>query len=347
MNRLATRIIRADHQPASMKHPRRTPAIRDVNGDVVPFSIAEAKYMKIGGVEQWVMIRGASIQNPVLIILHGGPGFTDTPFFRSCNSDLERDFTVVYWDQRGAGKSYSRKIPRWSMRVAQFLEDLDALVDIVRTRLPGAKIVLFGHSWGSLLGCLYADIHPSKVAAYVGSGQYGDAQAADVASWTIALEEAEAHQDARALDALRRIGPPPYDADQLFAERTWLQRIEGQTSPGVMWHMMRMLVGPPEYGLEDLLNIYRGFRFSMDALYGETTRINLLKAVPELTMPVLFFLGRRDHWVPAETSLAYFDRLRAPSKKLVWFDESGHDPFVDEAAKFNASMRELVRPLVA
>ena len=88
----------------------------------------------------------------------------------------------------------------------------------------------------------------------------------------------------------------------------------------------------------------RGFRFSLDAMWAEVSRLNLIELAPALQMPVFFFLGRKDHWVPPETSVAYFDALTAPSKQLVWFEESGHEPFVDEPAKFNAAMAELVRP---
>jgi pimeloyl-ACP methyl ester carboxylesterase len=91
----------------------------------------------------------------------------------------------------------------------------------------------------------------------------------------------------------------------------------------------------------------RGFRFSLDAMWTDVSRINLLEVAPALQMPVFFFLGRRDHWVPPETSVRYFDALNAPMKELVWFDESGHAPFTDEPAKFNRMMVEVVRPVAA
>jgi pimeloyl-ACP methyl ester carboxylesterase len=90
----------------------------------------------------------------------------------------------------------------------------------------------------------------------------------------------------------------------------------------------------------------RGFRFSLDAMWAEVSRLNLLERAPRLQMPVFFFLGRHDHWVPPEISVAYLDALIAPAKELVWFEESGHEPFVDEPAKFNAAMTERVRPVV-
>src|SRR5215217_3250942 len=99
------------------------------------------------------MIRGESLANAPLILLHGGPGLTETALFRHFNAPLEKSFTVVYWDQRGAGKSFDRKIPRSSMTVEQFISDLDELVDAVCKRLGNTKVAIFGHSWGSALAC--------------------------------------------------------------------------------------------------------------------------------------------------------------------------------------------------
>ena len=90
-----------------------------------------------------------------------------------------------------------------------------------------------------------------------------------------------------------------------------------------------------------------GWRFSIDSMWTEVSRLNLNKLVPALKMPVFFLLGRKDHWVPPETSVAYFDALSAPSKKLVWFEGSGHEPFVDEPAQFNRAMAQVVRPALA
>lgn len=316
-------------------------------GESLPGSIAESDYLQLGGIDQWVMIRGESLANPVLVILHGGPGLSDTPFLRRYNAALERSFTIVYWDQRGAGRSFVPGIPRSSMTVEQFISDLDELIETVCARLGKKKVVLFGHSWGSVLGTLHAARFPEKVAAYVGSGQYGDWAAAEGASYAIALQEAERLGNRRALDGLRAIGPPPYSASSLLKERTWLQRLEGQLRPKALWEMGRIFLGAPEYSLLDLRKIVRGFKFSLESMWDEVSRLNLLTLVPALKMPVFFFLGRRDHWVPAETSVAYFDALTAPSKKLVWFEQSGHEPFVDEPEKFNAMMVELVRPIVA
>lgn len=330
-----------------MRHPGKTPPFRGPDGRVLPGSIAEVAYRSLGGLDQWVMIRGESVANPPLIMLHGGPGLSETAFFRHFNAPLEKHFTVVYWDQRGAGKSFSRGIPRSSMTVEQFVCDLDELVDAVCERLGKTRVAIFGHSWGSAFGVLHAARFPDKVAAYVGSGQGGDWAAGEAASYAYALAEAQRRSRRRAVKKLRAIGPPPHTAEALLAERTVVSRLEGRMRPRALWKVGRAVLGAQESSILELRSSMRGFRFSLDTMWGEVSRINLLERVPALQMPVFLFLGRKDHWVPPETSVAYFDVLTAPSKKLVWFEESGHEPFVDEPAKFNAAMVELVRPVLS
>lgn len=330
-----------------MMHRGRTSPFRTAGGGVAPDGVAEVAYCRLGGVDQWVMIRGQHLANPPLIHLHGGPGFSETRFFRRFNSDLETRFTVVYWDQRGAGKSFDRNIPTSSMTVEQLIADLGELVDTVCARVGQDQVVLHGHSWGSALGVLYAHRHPQRVGAYVGTGQIGDWPAAEAASYAYGLAEAERRHHRRALEGLRAIGPPPYPASSVFKERTWLQRLDGQLSPRALWNLRRVVFGGTESSILDLPKQFRGFRFVMDAMWDEVSTLNLLAAAPALQIPVFFFLGRRDHWVPPETSAAYFDALSAPSKELLWFEQSGHEPFVDEAGKFNRAVADMVRPLVA
>ncbi len=329
-----------------MKHLGKTTPFYGPKGKPVPGSIAEIHALRLGGVEQWVMLRGESLANPPLILLHGGPGLTETALFRAFNAPLEKSFTVVYWDQRGAGKSFDEKLPPSSMTVEQLLADLDELVDWVRKRVGADKVVILGHSWGSALGVLYAARRPDKVAAYVGCAQIGDAAAGESASYSLALAEAKRRDDRRALKKLLAIGEPPHTPKRLFAERSAAVRLAGQLGAKVMWKLRRAVFGVRESTVLELPKTIRGFRFSIEAMWAEVSRLNLLEAVPELKVPVFFFLGRKDPWIPPQASVAYFDVLRAPSKRLVWFEESGHELFVDEADKFNATMRDLVRPVV-
>src|SRR6202051_62780 len=284
-----------------MKHLGKTPPYRGAQGETLPDSIAEIGYPRLGGFDQWVMIRGESLANPPLILLHGGPGFTEMRLFRHYNALLEKSFTVVYWDQRGAGKSFDRKIPRSSMTVEQFMADLDELVDAVCTRVGKHKVAIFGHSWGSALGPLYAARFPEKVAAYVGSGQIGNWPTGELSSYAFVLAEAERRNNRKAIKQLRAIGLPPHTAKRLWVQRAWLDRVEGHPGGMSLWKFGRIILGGPESSIFDLANIRRGFTFSLDAMWAEVSALNLMKVVPTLQIPVFFFLGRRDHQVPADT----------------------------------------------
>jgi pimeloyl-ACP methyl ester carboxylesterase len=328
-----------------MRRLGQTRPFRTPQGKIVAGSIAEVAYLRLGGLDQWVLIRGENVDNPPLIVLHGGPGWSETAWLRYFNATLETQFTVVYWDQRGAGKSFDRHVPRSSMTVEQFLADLDQLVDAVCKRLGKSKVVILGHSWGSLLGALYAARFPQKVAVYVGAAQIGDWPAAESTSYAFALAEAQRLGNEKAVKKLGAIGPPPYSADSVFTERTWVLRLEGRMGVKDLWQLGRAALAAPESSLLDLVPARRGFRFTMDAMWPEVSRLNLIRLVPALKMPVFFLLGRKDHWVPPETSMAYFDALAAPSKQVIWFEDSGHEMFVDEPAKFNDAMTRLVRPV--
>jgi pimeloyl-ACP methyl ester carboxylesterase len=143
-----------------MKHLGKTPPFRGPGGEILSCSIAEIRYLCLGGLDQWVMIRGESVANPPLILLHGGPGFPEMRLFRSFNAPLEKDFTVVNWEQRGTDKSFDHKIPKSSMTFERFVSDLDELVEAMRKRFGKEKVAIYGHSWGSALGLLFAARFP-------------------------------------------------------------------------------------------------------------------------------------------------------------------------------------------
>lgn len=329
------------------KSPGRTPPFRGKDGKALPNSIAEAKYYKLGGIDQWVLIRGQNVvENPLLIMLHGGPGISETAFWRCYNSAmLEEHFTVVYWDQRGSGKSYNPKaIPEKTMTVQQFLLDLDQLVDTVCAQHKKSQVILFGHSWGSVLGPLYAQKHPDKVKVYVGSGQIGNWAASEDWTYQYVLELAERKENRKALKQLHQVGPPPHNVDGLCTQRHWLHELDDEMSLKDVWEVLCMYHQVPEVSLWDVCFFWKVLRFSIASMWTQVTQLNLNTEVPELSMPCLFFLGRQDHCVPPENSGEYIYNLKAPSKQIVWFEHSKHIPSMDEPDKFNKLFVELVRP---
>src|SRR5262249_45976437 len=258
-----------------MRRICKTAPFRGPKGELLRGSIAEARYIKLGELDQWVMIRGESRCNPPLIVLHGGPGLPETGFFRRFNASLEKQFTVVYLEQRGAGKSFHADIPQESMTVEQFIADLDALVDAILVHLCKSKIVIYGHSWGSALGVLYAARFPLKVSAYVGAGQIGDLASSELQLYNYVRAEAERRCNSKALKELRDIDPPPRTSAALLKQRKWLLRFAGFPRGMSLWKFLLTMRHRPEVSIFDLISVLRGLHFSLRLLWPEISNLNL------------------------------------------------------------------------
>ena len=178
-----------------------------------PHGIEEAMYVKIGGIDQWVQIRGQDRNNPVLLCLHGGPGATWLPL-TAVFAPWEKDFTVVQWDQRGAGKSLEASGASISstMSIGRMADDGIELAELLRARLKKDRIIVLGHSWGSILGVHMALQRPDLFYAYVGTGQVARMTESQQISYAHLLEKARAANDKNAVRALEGIGPPPFDS---------------------------------------------------------------------------------------------------------------------------------------
>jgi pimeloyl-ACP methyl ester carboxylesterase len=302
---------------------------------------------KIGGIKQRVWFRSTHTRNPAVILLHGGPGASEAALFRHFNADLERYFLMVYWEQRGTGRSYRGDIPPESMNIERFVRDLDELVDLVRERYDKNKVTLVGHSWGSAIGLLYAARHPDKVSAYVGIGQVADMRVGERLSYEFALKEAARHRHADASKSLERIGPPPHSVDEMLTSRKWVERFggafHGKLSTGkLIWAALQT----DEANIFDLIKFGQGNRFSLQHLWDEFRDFGVDETQTAFQVPVIFFLGRYDWEVPSVLASRYFDRIRAPYKRLVWFEQSAHNPPFEEPEVFNRTLRDVLGPLV-
>ncbi len=312
---------------------------------VSPPGIASLEKIRLGGVEQWIQIRGDDRAKPILLFLHSGPGFPEMPFSH-VNDALEKDFIVVQWDQRGAGKSYSLSIPESSMTIEQFISDTHQLVQLLLARFHRSKLILVAHSWGSIIGVLTVAKYPELFDAYIGISQAANPPESERMMYRVALETAAAQGNEKAAIELKEIGVPPYEK---FADyrtmKGWVHRfrdpVYDEISP---WKFARWALASPAYSWGDLLRLILGMRFSFSHLWQEAFyRTDLFKQAPKLDVPVYFFLGRHDRTVTASAALAerYFDRLEAPKgKQLIWFENSGHWPQLEEPEKFSTVLTD-------
>ncbi len=323
--------------------PSHTPAFTDKHGRVCPESTAKVETATIGGVPQRLWFRGSSRDNPALVLLHGGPGGSLGALFRRYNADLEHHFLVVTWEQRGAGRSYRRGIPSASMTVAQFVRDLEEVVELVKKRFGKERVVLLSHSWGTILGTLYAHRHPENVAAYVGVGQIANMPEGERLSYDFALSKAEQRGNRRAAAELDKVGPPPHTLSAMLTERRWVSHFGGNvhTTPKATELIMGALQ-TDEFNLLDLLKLVQGSRFSAKYLWPEMSRINFTETHLSFEVPMLFLLGHHDRVAPCALAAAYLERLSAPYKKIVWFENSAHNPNYEEPEKFNRVILEEV-----
>jgi pimeloyl-ACP methyl ester carboxylesterase len=324
-----------------------TAPFRDHRGQQIPGSVAIMTNAVIGGVEQRLWFRGVDVDNPAVILLHGGPGTSEGALFRHFNSDLEHHFLMVYWEQRGTGRSYRASIPPGSMTIDQFVRDLDEVVDLVRARFHKRHVVLLGHSWGSAIGLLYAARHPGKVAAYVGVGQVADMREGERLSYEFAVREARRRNHRGAMKALRKIGAPPHTVKEMLTSRKWIERFGGsfhaKLSTGkLIWAALRT----DEANLVDLVRFGKGNRFSLDHLWEEFRAFRIDDRLIRFQTPIVFILGCHDWQVPSVLAARYFERIHAPEKRLVWFEQSAHNPPFEEPERFNRTVVDVLTPLV-
>jgi pimeloyl-ACP methyl ester carboxylesterase len=323
----------------------RTRPFVGANGKPLANSVAEARFLNIGGVDQWVMVRGRDAANPLLIVLHGGPGASATALHRTSNAELESAFTIVYWDQRGAGRSLTGAAKATSLTIDRLVEDLDALIDAMREKFGKPKVALMGHSWGTALGTIYTSRSSVKVSAYVGIGQISNMAQSEAESYAFALAEAQRRGHRKALQELQAMGPPPLAVPALMRQRRWLMALGGAlgpnlTLPKLLWRTMTA----PEATPLDVVRLVQGTNFSIRSLWAQMESIRLDRDNRRFDVPVFFLLGRLDKQVVATLAADYFERIEAPHKELVWFEHSGHFVPFEEPAKFNTTLIERVRP---
>ncbi|MGH8319275.1 MAG: alpha/beta fold hydrolase [Steroidobacteraceae bacterium] len=301
--------------------------------------IAEARYVPIGGIEQWVQIRGDDRDNPALLWLNGGPGYStipDTPGYRQ----WEQYFTVVMWDQRGEGKTLERSGTSVAptMTIERMAEDGIELVEYLCRHLRKTKIILLGHSWGSILGIHMIKLRPDLFSAYVGTGQIVDLERDAEAAYPLLLERAKALHNTVAVKQLERVGPPPYpDSPKKWVWIRWANALDPQP-PGV-WATLRD-------GKRAPADIEEGAEFSQGLMWSSIMHDDLPKLGLDFKVPIFFIQGAEDELAVTALARTYFDQIHAPLKKFIVLPRVGHLAIFTARKAFLAQLVKWVRPVV-
>jgi pimeloyl-ACP methyl ester carboxylesterase len=314
-----------------------------------PNGIDEALYVKIGGIHQWIQIRGQDGNNPVLLCLHGGPGATWLPL-TALFVPWEKEFTVVQWDQRGAGKTLEttgRSVAD-TMSVDRMAQDGIEVTEFLRQHLHKDKIILLGHSWGSILGIHMAKQRPDLFYAYVGTGQASNMQRSQQISYAHVLEKARAKSDKEAVKELENIGPPPFDRmDKVIVYFNQLGAYEVESDRVAQSSLIgRLTFRAPNYSLWDIYNRIRGFfQIPTWRLYNEMLSTDLPSLGLDFKIPVYFFQGAEDEVTLTPLAIEYFDKINAPHKEILLFEGAGHFAVWSMPDRFLQELVTRVRPL--
>lgn len=303
--------------------------------------------INIGGMEQWIALRSDNIDNPILLFLHGGPGTAQIFFSRKSQSMLEKDFILVNWDQRGAGRSYKPSIGKGEMKIERFVSDAEELVENLLQRFKQKKLFLVGHSWGSIIGTQLSVKRPDLVWAYIGIGQIVDMKRGETISYRFTLDEAHRKNNQKAARELEKIGEPPYkNLKDAGIQRKWLYKFNGATFKGSTFGTIFRNISIRDMRLLDIVRFIRGAMFSLKCLEEQQNEVNLFNEIPEIKVPVYFCSGRRDYNVPFELVVEYMDELRAPHKEFIWFENSAHLPNIEEPEEFRNFCLSKLKMLV-
>lgn len=310
-------------------------------------TIHSLEQVTLGGVKQTILITGRNThKNPILLLLHGGPGFSELRFFRSYNAALDSSFTVVNWDQRGSGLSYNNGIPAASMTLDQLIADAHQLISMLKIRFGRNKIFLAGHSWGSLLGISIAQRYPEDIQAYIGIGQVVSMRVNEKTGLDYAIRMATKRHHAKALSELRPLkarypSTDPSKLDDLFLQRKWLLYFGGVVHGKHSYQDIFEGITAGENKLySDSLNA-EGEMLSIRTLWPTLLNADLFKSIPRIKVPVYFITGRFDYNTNSVLVKQYFNFLSAPYKRLIWFEKSAHLMPFEEPEKFNRTLKAI------
>lgn len=327
--------------------PGKPQPFTDKNGRSLAGSISEKFFLDINGVDQGMFIKGKDATHPLLLYLHGGmPDYFLTERYPA---HLEDDFVVVWWEQRGAGLSYSANIPPDTMTLEQMIADTLAVTNYLRQRFGQEKIYLMGHSGGTFIGIQAAARAPELYHAYIGVAQMSNQLESERLAYNYILEQFKANGNTK---MVRNLAAGPVTLANGTPDTYLAVRDEAMHSLGIgTTHDMNSVITGiflpswqfREYTLAEKINLWRGkIRSGVSVLWDEALATDLSKQVPELQIPVYFFHGSYDYTCSYTLAKDYLEQLKAPVKGFYTFEQSAHSPMFEEPEKMQMILRQDV-----
>ena len=315
-------------------------AIRTPNG------VQEAFYVHLGGVDQWIQIRGEDRCNPILLFIHGGPGSSETPMSARLRA-WEKQFTVVMWDQRGAGKTFARSGRVGDLSLARVAEDGIELTQFLQRHLQQRKIIALGHSWGSMVGLRMVHERPELFSAYVGTGQIVSIPEGEAILYARTVAKLQAEHNLAGLVKINAIGPPPYrSASDLLTVRALLASYDIAPERNFSKTMTPVVLFAPGWSLWEIYQWQRGFQASQVATFHANDSYDARQQGAAYGAPIFIINGAEDQNTPTDLAKTFFDGVRAPEKQFVVLKDGAHNAVLTEPDAFLHELVVNVRPTV-
>ncbi|HUJ14841.1 MAG TPA: alpha/beta fold hydrolase [Thermoanaerobaculia bacterium] len=314
--------------------------------------IRDASFVRIGGIDQWVTITGDDLRNPIVLFLHGGPGDPYSPYADSMFAGWQKNFTLVQWDQRGAGRTYARNGPSVepTMTFDRMVRDGIEVAEYLTEHLGQKKIFLVGGSWGSFLGIEMVRARPDLFAAYIGVAQMVNWRENVRASYGRVLQLAREAHDEPAIADLTALGPPPWSSLRQWPKfRKWLVAYQKRiaTAPAPNMNVAPEYDNEADRAAREASDDFSFVHFIGMTMNGPETQIDLPSLGTKFSIPIDFVQGEDDLKALPELAKAYFDRIESPRKAFYLVPASGHEFSVPMLARVRAILSEQASAALA
>jgi pimeloyl-ACP methyl ester carboxylesterase len=277
-----------------------------------------------------------------LLWLHGGPGAAQIPVHRAFNKDLEKEFVVVHWDQRGAGKSNHSGFSEETMTLDRFIEDVHEMTQYLKERSGREKIFLLGHSWGTQLGILTVQRYPDDYHGYISVSQVVNPQRSEEISYEWLKWQVEQHGSSRQKRKFEQLGPPLYDEHDRYVTFAKMKDSFGGGMDVGMGRLVWVTMKAKEYTLGDHIKWLRGANRGSGPMWEELRDFDLFRDIPIIQIPVWFIVGENDYNTPAELVEEYYRFVEAPEgKTLIVMEGVAHTPFLGDPKGFHSELNQI------
>lgn len=298
----------------------------------------------INGDKQNLRMRAKKEGLMPILFLHGGPGVCDRHWLLKNQSQLAEKYTMVCWDQRGSGKSYSKHIKEQKLCLDTYVNDAKAVIDYIKKRFNASKVIIAGHSWGTVIGTKLAYLYPEDIVAYIGQGQFVNGAKNELLSYQFCLDEAKRLGDKTAIKKLEGNGPENgvYPTNKaMMTQRNYLSKFGGgnyKDRSGLFKSLLIPLIKTKEYSLSDISKYANGAMYLSKVLWNDVVALKYDEEIKKLDVPVIITQGRHDYNTPSVIAKKWFDELQSPNKQWIWFEESAHSPINEEPEKWGKAI---------